>query len=229
MESDKKTFEECYPIIDSVVKKYKNRWQLKAINWMDFHDVEQLIKIHIHKKWHLWNQDMPLEPWVATIAGNRIKNLIRNHYGNYASPCVRCPYNMGDDLCGWTKSGKQNTTCPQYKKWSEFKKDGYGIKIPLPLENHQTEADQQQCSHIDFEEPIVKLNELMRRNLSEIHYQAYIKLFFENQSDEEVAKFMGYKSNEKNRTAGYKQIKNIKKMLQEKARQIINEHDIIIN
>jgi hypothetical protein len=39
---------------------------------------------------------------------------------------------------------------------------------------------------------------------------------------------MGYKSNEKNRKAGYKQIKNLKKMLKEKAENIINEYDIIL-
>jgi hypothetical protein len=53
-------------------------------------------------------------------------------------------------------------------------------------------------------------------------------LFFENASEDEVAKFMGFKSNEKNRAAGYKQIKNIKKMLKEKVQDVISKHDIIL-
>jgi len=53
-------------------------------------------------------------------------------------------------------------------------------------------------------------------------------LFFEYKSEDEVAKFMGYKTNEKNRKAGYKQIKNLKKMLKEKAENIISEYDIIL-
>ena len=54
-------------------------------------------------------------------------------------------------------------------------------------------------------------------------------LFFEEKPEEEVAKFMGYKTNEKNRKAGYKQIKNLKKMLREKAEEIIRQNDIIID
>lgn len=195
---------------------------------MDYNDVEQLVKIHVHKKWHLWDQSLPLEPWIARVTSNRIKNLIRNYYGNYASPCVRCRFNMGDGLCAWTASGQQDVSCPEYSKWSEFKKDGYGIKIPLPLENHQVEVDRKHDSGMSFDEPIQRLNTLMEQNLSVIHYQAYIMLFFENKTEEEVAKFMGYKSNEKNRAAGYKQIKNIKKMLKEKAKELMNEHDIIV-
>jgi hypothetical protein len=53
-------------------------------------------------------------------------------------------------------------------------------------------------------------------------------LFFEERTEEEVAKFMGYKTNEKNRAAGYKQIKNLKKMLKLKAQKIISENDILL-
>lgn len=229
MEDNKpKTYEECSDIIDGVIKKYKNRWQLKALNWLDFNDVEQLVRIHINEKWRLWDQSKPLEPWVATVTLNRMRNLIRNHYGNYASPCVRCQFNMGGGVCSWTRSGYQESTCPDYSKWSEFKKDGYGIKVPVPLENHQIEVDARHDSGMDFDEPIERLNFFMKKDLSELHYKAYIMLFFENKSEEEVSKFMGYKSNEKNRSAGYKQIKNIKKMLKAKAKELMDEHDIIV-
>lgn len=53
-------------------------------------------------------------------------------------------------------------------------------------------------------------------------------LFFENKTEEEVAEFMGYKTNEKNRKAGYKQIKNLKKMLKQKAEDIIRDNDILL-
>ena len=46
--------------------------------------------------------------------------------------------------------------------------------------------------------------------------------------EDEVAKDLGYTTNEKNRKAGYKQIKNLKKMFKEKAILIIKEKDIII-
>ena len=45
--------------------------------------------------------------------------------------------------------------------------------------------------------------------------------------EDEVAKELGYKSNEQGRTAGYKQIKNIKKNDKEKVIKIIKNKDII--
>ena len=74
-----------------------------------------------------------------------------------------------------------------------------------------------------------RLNEILKTQLSSEHYIVYMMLFFEEKSEEEVAKFMGYKTNEKNRKAGYKQIKNLKKMLREKAEEIIRENDIILD
>jgi hypothetical protein len=96
------------------------------------------------------------------------------------------------------------------------------------MENHTQEVNQKHDSGIDFCDSVLKLNDLLKKQLSEPHYTVYIMLFFEHKSEEEVAKFMGYKSNEKNRKAGYKQIKNLKKMLKEKAENIINEYDIIL-
>jgi hypothetical protein len=52
-------------------------------------------------------------------------------------------------------------------------------------------------------------------------------LFFEDRDDEYVAKFMGYKTNEKNRMIGYKQIKNLKKLFKDKALEILDNKDII--
>ena len=80
-----------------------------------------------------------------------------------------------------------------------------------------------------FESCVKKLNRYMEKALSPTHYRAYCMLFFEKASEEDVAKFMGYKTNEKKRKAGYRQVKNLKKMFAEKAAEIVREHDIIIN
>ena len=53
-------------------------------------------------------------------------------------------------------------------------------------------------------------------------------LFIENISEDEVAKSLGYKTNEQGRTAGYKQIKNMRKFFKEKVLKIIKNNDIII-
>jgi len=52
-------------------------------------------------------------------------------------------------------------------------------------------------------------------------------LFVENHTEEKVAQFLGYKTTEKKRSAGYKQIKNLKKIFQEKVKQILSERDIL--
>jgi hypothetical protein len=52
-------------------------------------------------------------------------------------------------------------------------------------------------------------------------------LFIENHSEEIVANYLGYKTTEKRRSAGYKQIKNLKKIFQEKVRNILENKDII--
>ena len=52
-------------------------------------------------------------------------------------------------------------------------------------------------------------------------------LFIENYTEEEVAKYLGFKTSEKKSSAGYKQIKNLKKIFQEKAKEILKEKDII--
>jgi DNA-directed RNA polymerase specialized sigma24 family protein len=225
---NKLSYEDCYEIIDGVVQKFQKKWQLKAVNWFDFEDVSQTIKLHIFNKWHMWDQTLPLEPWIARITSNQLKNIIRNNYTNYVKPCMQCQYNMGDNLCSWTKNGVQNSSCKLYAKWAKQKQAGYGIKMPLPMENHLQEVNMRQDFSIDFETPIEKINELLRQHLSETHYKVYIMLFFEHQSEEEVAKFMGYKTTEKNRKAGYKQIKNLKRMLKEKVEYIIREYDIIL-
>jgi RNA polymerase sigma factor (sigma-70 family) len=224
----KKTYEECYSIIDAVVSKYQTKWRLQAINWFDFEDVAQVIKLHIFKKWDMWDQSRPLEPWVSTITSHQIKNIIRNNYTNYVKPCMSCPHNMGEDFCSLTNSGNQDSSCALFAKWSKCKRQGYGVKMPLAMENHQQEIDNRPETKIDFSGSITRLNEILKYELSEQHYRVYMMLFFENASEDEVAKFMGFKSNEKNRAAGYKQIKNIKKMLKEKVQDVISKHDIIL-
>ena len=60
---------------------------------------------------------------------------------------------------------------------------------------------------------ILKANEL----------QVYELLYIENLEEDEVAKKMGYKTSEKNRQPGYKQIKNIKKSILTKVKKEIEK------
>jgi hypothetical protein len=52
-------------------------------------------------------------------------------------------------------------------------------------------------------------------------------LYFESSSEEDVAKFMGYKISPQKRKLGYRQVKNLKKKFLQVAIEILKEQDII--
>jgi hypothetical protein len=222
----KYSFEDKCDVIDKAIIRQRKKWQLTAITWMDYDDVTQIIKIHIYKKWSMWDQSKPLEPWIGRIIANQLKNIIRNNYTNYIRPCLNCPHNGGEDQCRISPNGVQGDFCDLYSKWSKQKKAGYDLKMPLTLENHKKEAEETidstyfSFSSVDF------LNDEMKKILNTKQYTAYIMLFFEEKTEEDVANFMGYKTNEKNRSIGYKQIKNLKKLFKQKAVEILKTKDI---
>ena len=63
----------------------------------------------------------------------------------------------------------------------------------------------------------------MPKFLKPIELKVYRLLFIDDFSEEQVAKKMGYKTSEKNRAPGYKQIKNIKKSIISKVKKILEE------
>ena len=179
----------------------------------------------------MWDQKRELKPWVNKIITNQFKNILRNYYLNFAKPCVGCPFNGNsseENACSFTKSGMQDNECPLYKKWIKTKKFAHDVKIPvridaLPFEDLYSAGD-----NFDLLRTMDRLNKELKALLSDKQYKIYDMLFINNKSEDEVAEFLGYKSNEKGRTAGYKQIKNIKKKLKEQVLRIIQNKDILI-
>src|SRR3990167_1843535 len=112
---DHPKFEENITIINQEIAKRRGKWNLHIVASMDFEDVSQILRIHIFKKWHLYDPTQPLAPWVNRVISNQIRNLIRNNYGNYCRPCLRCAASEGDNLC--SIYGKQCSTCPLYAHW----------------------------------------------------------------------------------------------------------------
>lgn len=222
-----KKFEDCIPEIDEAIQKQRGKWTLNAINWIDFDDISQIIRIHIHKKWHMWDQSRPLAPWLSTVINHQIKNQVRNHYGNYVKPCNNCPFSLGADGCSATASKLQDTQCTEYEKWSKKKKNALELKTALSTEHHEHEINQRQCQAFNYDDPMVKLDEFMARELSAKNYKAYRMMFFDQSSEEEIALYMGYKTNEKNRAPGYRQVKNLRKAFEAKAREGLETLDIL--
>ena len=220
-------FEECIKEIDIEILKRRNKWNLTALAWMDFDDVSQILRIHIFKKWHLYDQTKKLGPWINRIISNQIKNLIRNNYGNYVRPCVKCAAAEGENLC--TIYEKQSSVCPLFKNWQQNKKSAYDTKLPIALENHSQEVyAMQSFTGFDISSATEKLNSKMKEILKRNEWLVYKYLYIDNLSEEQAAKKMGYKTTEKNRSPGYKQIKNLKKSIINKVKKAIQEDEIDI-
>jgi len=223
---NKPTFEECYPIIDEEIKKRRSKWSLTSLSWMDYDDVSQIIRVHVYKKWHLYDEKKPLGPWLNRLITNQIKNLIRNNYGNYSRPCLRCSAAEGEDGCRIYH--KQCSSCPLYANWEKTKKAAHDLKVPVPLENHSNEAFLSGVAPLDVESNMKKINKKMKETLKPLEWKVYEGLFIKGKKESEVAKEIGYITSEEKRSPGYKQIKNIKKIIITKVKKYMQEDKIDI-
>ena len=215
-------FEECIKEIDIEINKRRGRWNLTALSWMDFDDVAQIIRVHIFKKWHLYDQSKSLAPWTNTLISNQIKNLIRNNYGNYCRPCLKCAAAESASFC--YIYGTHNSSCPLFAQWEKTKKAAYLTKLPSPLESVEHETENMELKEFDFDSILKRLNKQLKKKLKPNEWTVYENLYLKNKTEQEVAKILGYKTSEKNRSPGYKQIKNIKKAIIEKAKEIVYDN-----
>jgi hypothetical protein len=168
---------------------------------------------------------------INKIITNQFKNILRNYYLNFAKPCVGCPFNANgsnENSCSFTKSGSQDAECPLYKKWTKTKKFAHDVKIPVRIDAAPFDYVSNAGDNFDLSRAMDRLEVELKEVLPKKQYVIYNMLFIENKSEDEVAAFLGYKSNEKGRAAGYKQIKNIKKKLKEVVLKVIENKDIVI-
>ena len=224
--AQEKKFEDCIDVIDQEISKRRNKWTLTSIAWMDFDDISQILKIHIYKKWHLYDNSKPLAPWLNRIISNQLKNLIRNNYSNYCKPCLKCAAAEPDSAC--SIYGNQDDRCPLYKSWLLKKKSAYDVKMALPLEKHREQVNEVEVSPADIELGILKLNKKLKEILKPNEWIVYEGFYMMNKTESEIAETLNFKTTEKNRTPGYKQIKNIQKSILTKARKILEKNDLVL-
>ena len=221
-----KNFLDHYDYINGEIKKRKNKWSLTSLSWMDYNDVSQIIITHIWQKWYQYDPKKPLGPWINRVITNRIKNLIRDKYGNYSRPCLHCEASVGENECHIYNT--QCSDCPLYFNWENGgKKDAYNTKLPVSIENCKAETSMTPDNFFDFDGSIKRLNKEIKKHLKPTEWKVYKLLYMEHKSEHEVAKEMGYITNEKNRCPGYRQIKNLQKSILAKAKKTIKEEDII--
>ncbi len=221
-----KSFEDCILVIEEEIRKRKSKWNLQSLAWMDFEDVSQIIKIHIYNKWHLYDAKQPLRPWLNRIISNQLKNLIRNNYGNFTRPCLKCAAAEENEGCKLFK--KQCIDCPLYEYWNKNKKDAQNLKIPISMDYHSIEVKNLSYSTDNFESNKNKLHKKMLSILKPLDRKVYELIYIQHKSDEEVAQIMNYTTSEKGRPPGYKHIKNIKKSIIEKVKKVLEKGDVDI-
>jgi DNA-directed RNA polymerase specialized sigma24 family protein len=227
MKSSKASFESKISEINQEISKRKHKWNLTSLAWMDFNDVSQILRIHIYKKWNLYDPKKPLAPWINRIVSNQIKNLIRNNYGNYSRPCLKCAAAEQEDGCSIYAS--QCSKCPLYAKWEKSKKSAHNIKLPVALENHTQEVHNIIEDEVDIEKTAKNIHAKMQQVLKPIEWKFYDLYYVQHKSEEESARSMGYKTTEKNRKIGYKQVKNLKKSIMIKVKKYLYNGDIDIH
>jgi DNA-directed RNA polymerase specialized sigma24 family protein len=221
---NKITFESCIEIIDTEIAKRRGKWSLTSLSWIDFDDVSQIIRIHIYEKWDQYDPEKPIRPWLNRVISNQLKNIIRNNYTNYTRPCLRCAAAEEPDGCRIYET--QCNDCPLYAHWEKRKLSAYNLKMPLSLENHQQEVNSVFDDYIDFDEKIKQLNKKMEEVLKPTELLVYQSLFVRKENELTVAKKLGFKTTEKKRSPGYKQIQNIKKQIIKKVKSLIEKGDI---
>lgn len=221
-------FEDKLIDLEDLLVRYRAKWQLSALAWMDYDDVSQIIRLHVYNKWHLWDQTRSFRPWASMVISHQIKNLVRNNYSNFAKPCLKCPFYLGSDQCSFTRSGVQNSDCDKFAKWQKKKERAYNLKLPLPIDDTIFMGHTDYEDHFDYKDSSGRLHAAIMAELNEKQQAIYRMLYIEGCSEEEVAKEFLFKPDEKKRKKPrYKQISNLKKKFYELAKDVIKTKDIM--
>ncbi len=224
MKKNKIKFEACINLINTEILKRKNKWTLSTLNWIDFEDVSQIIRFHIYKKWNLYDESKPILPWVNRIISNQIKNLIRNNYGNYARPCLKCAASIGENECRIYE--KQDESCPMFKNWLKTKKNAYDLKMAVSIEDHSYEINNQLSLDTNIQKASENLHKKMKEILKPVEWKVYELLYIEHKTEEQVCRILKFKYDKKAKSTYNKQLKNIQKSIIKKAKQCLANGEV---
>lgn len=222
-------FEDKIDVINQIIYKKQGQWNLYAISYMDYSDVAQIIRAHIYEKWDKWDQSRPLEKWLTTVVSHQIINIKRNNLGKFISPCSNCPFDKGEDECGFSKSGKKTTECPEYKKWIKKKKSGHALKLASSIyhdDGSEVQNLEANSATYDLDNKVDKFHEVMLKTLPDKLKFVYTALYIDHKPDSYVAEQLKLKCSEPNRAPGYKQIANYKTEIIRIAKSVLKTEDI---
>jgi hypothetical protein len=152
-------------------------------------------------------------------------NITRDYSKGIFPPCFNCKYNAGKDgdqyLCKKTPSGIRSSECSIYDKWLKLRSIGKSKSFPLESVGYYNNKSFN--GGFDLDKAEKKLHSIMKEKLNDKHYFIYKMLFIDGLEEEEVAELLRFKTSEKNRKAGYRQIINLKNKYKDIAKEILQE------
>ena len=220
-----RSFEECLPELERIVERKRSDWAFKASVMKDFDDVKSEILTHIWKKWHLYDQDRPLGGWAATILKNKWVNILRDIYGSTASPCLRCPANLGNGRCS-AFGDIESLDCNLFKKWYGGKRHSHNVRLPVSIEDKMNEVAEYPESIVDLERAIGNMHIRMKQKLTASEWEIYYRLYVEHKEEEQTALELGFKTTEHGRQMGNKRVRHVKNLVEKKAQEILAEYGL---
>ena len=216
-------YEDYVNQVETVLQKCKSKWTFTADNSISYDDVCQIVRAHIAKKIDegLYDAARPFEPWAFALCHNQIKNILKSKWSTYIIPCqaLKCAAYIPDDGC--KIYGSPCSSCPLIARWQNNKKYACDVKLPVAIENHAQEVSSKSYDGVDLLSGYEELNETLLARLNKNQLIVYKSIYVDNLSDEDTARKLGYKTTEKNRLPGYKNISDLKKQIVSIAKEIV--------
>ena len=213
--------------IDLLLERSRKKWHLDAVQWMDYDDVCQIIRLHISKKWEQWDQERTFGPWCNRIISNQIKNIIRDNYTSFQKPCLKCPHYTSDNGCAFTSSGVQDTSCDDYAKWYKKKKNNHDVKLTLSMENQV--LDHAVCinNEFDYDHSVNRLHfEVLKRIEDKDLRSIYKSLYIDEKEETHVITYALF-SEDPSDSFKLKRLEILKRKFYEIAQEVMREEDVL--
>ncbi len=227
------TYEEKAKEIDSLLDSAQSQWTLNQIAHVDYDDARQIIRNHIYNKIHKWNPEKgKFASWAKRVIKNQIKNIQHSVYYKYNSPCVGCPYNLGDDICSLNKSGKKSNECEKYGKWEKKRGVGRNMEMASSIDEHHEDKEEEENKVqlsggiVNISQGTARLHVIMMAELDDRLGKFYKLKYIDGVDDEVISFSFGFTTSEEGRLPGYRQIYHMDAEIKQLAEFIVYNRDI---
>ena len=219
-------FSENYPEIQKLLASKHQRWRLKYLKSMDYDDVCQIIKVHIYKKLHLWDQKYSFGPWCNRVVCNQMINLVQKHHDSKARPCLTCPYVLPDGGCNIF--GSQNSACKKFAAWEKNKAAAYYLDYgtSFDVKAEYLEGSQSYEDTVDIEHCMENLHPHVIAKLDKIEAKVYTFIYVDGLNELEAARKMGYRTEKGRKSSGFKYIGKVERKILAAVKEVIEERGI---